>query len=76
MRVNADLAGGFFMTPLNREKMSPARKDTALRRTPMHRFGELDELVGAAVYLASPSASYVTGETIAIDGGFLSAGLD
>jgi NAD(P)-dependent dehydrogenase (short-subunit alcohol dehydrogenase family) len=75
VRVNA-ISPGFFMTPLNREKMSPARKDAALRRTPMHRFGELDELVGAAVYLASPSASYVTGETIAIDGGFLSAGLD
>ena len=42
----------------------------------MHRFGELDELVGAAIYLASPSASYVTGETIAVDGGFLAAGLD
>ena len=75
VRVNA-ISPGFFMTPLNREKMSSARKDAALRRTPMHRFGELDELVGAAVYLASPSASYVTGETIAIDGGFLSAGLD
>ncbi len=56
--------------------MSPSRKETALRRTPMHRFGELDELVGAAIYLASPSASYVTGETIAVDGGFLAAGLD
>jgi NAD(P)-dependent dehydrogenase (short-subunit alcohol dehydrogenase family) len=75
VRVNA-ISPAFFMTPLNREKMSPARKDTALRRTPMHRFGELDELVGAAIYLASPSASYVTGETIAVDGGFLSAGLD
>jgi NAD(P)-dependent dehydrogenase (short-subunit alcohol dehydrogenase family) len=42
----------------------------------MHRFGELDELVGAAIYLASPSASYVTGETICVDGGFLAAGLD
>ena len=75
VRVNA-ISPGFFMTPLNREKMSPARKDAALRRTPMHRFGELDELVGAAIYLASPSASYVTGETIAVDGGFLAAGLD
>ena len=75
VRVNA-ISPGFFMTPLNREKMSPARKDAALRRTPMHRFGELDELVGAAIYLASPAASYVTGETIAVDGGFLAAGLD
>jgi NAD(P)-dependent dehydrogenase (short-subunit alcohol dehydrogenase family) len=75
VRVNA-ISPGFFMTPLNQEKMSPARKETALRRTPMHRFGELDELVGAAIYLASPSASYVTGETIGVDGGFLAAGLD
>jgi NAD(P)-dependent dehydrogenase (short-subunit alcohol dehydrogenase family) len=75
VRVNA-ISPGFFMTPLNREKMSPARKETAMRRTPMKRFGELDELVGAAIYLASPAASYVTGETIAVDGGFLAAGLD
>lgn len=75
VRVNA-ISPGFFMTPLNQAKMSPARKETALRRTPMHRFGELDELVGAAIYLASPSASYVTGETIGVDGGFLAAGLD
>jgi NAD(P)-dependent dehydrogenase (short-subunit alcohol dehydrogenase family) len=75
VRVNA-ISPGFFMTPLNQAKMSQARKETALRRTPMHRFGELDELVGAAIYLASPSASYVTGETVCVDGGFLAAGLD
>jgi NAD(P)-dependent dehydrogenase (short-subunit alcohol dehydrogenase family) len=75
VRVNA-ISPGFFMTALNRDRMSPARKETAMRRTPMKRFGELDELVGAAIYLASPSASYVTGETIAVDGGFLAAGLD
>jgi NAD(P)-dependent dehydrogenase (short-subunit alcohol dehydrogenase family) len=75
VRVNA-ISPGFFMTPLNQAKMAPARKATALRRTPMQRFGELDELVGAAVYLASPAASYVTGQTIVVDGGFLAAGLD
>jgi len=75
VRVNA-ISPGFFMTPLNRDKMAPARKEAALRRTPMHRFGELDELVGAAIYLASPASGYVTGETIAVDGGFLAAGLD
>jgi NAD(P)-dependent dehydrogenase (short-subunit alcohol dehydrogenase family) len=75
VRVNA-ISPGFFMTPLNRDKMAPERKEAALRRTPMHRFGVLDELVGAAIYLASPAASYVTGETIAVDGGFLAAGLD
>jgi NAD(P)-dependent dehydrogenase (short-subunit alcohol dehydrogenase family) len=75
VRVNA-ISPGFFMTPLNRDKMAPERKEAALRRTPMHRFGELGELVGAAIYLASPAASYVTGETIAVDGGFLATGLD
>ena len=75
VRVNA-ISPGFFMTPLNQAKMSPSRKATAVRRTPMQRFGTLEELVGAAVYLASPAASYVTGETIAVDGGFLAAGLE
>jgi NAD(P)-dependent dehydrogenase (short-subunit alcohol dehydrogenase family) len=75
VRVNA-ISPGFFMTALNRDKMSPQRKETAMRRTPMKRFGELDELVGAAIFLASASASYVTGESVAVDGGFLAAGLD
>ena len=75
VRVNA-ISPGFFMTPLNKSKMSPLRKETALRRTPMRRFGELEELVGAAIYLASPSAKFVTGQSIAVDGGFLAAGLD
>jgi NAD(P)-dependent dehydrogenase (short-subunit alcohol dehydrogenase family) len=75
VRVNA-ISPGFFMTPLNQTKMSPARKEVALRRTPMHRFGELDELVGAAIYLCSPAAGFVTGEAIVVDGGFLAAGLD
>jgi len=44
--------------------------------TPMKRFTEVEEFVGAAIYLGSPSASYVTGETIAVDGGFLAYGLD
>jgi NAD(P)-dependent dehydrogenase (short-subunit alcohol dehydrogenase family) len=75
VRVNA-ISPGFFMTALNQRKMSASRKEVALRRTPMHRFGELEELVGAAVYLASPSAKFVTGQSIAVDGGFLAAGLD
>jgi len=74
VRVNA-IAPGYFMTDLNRDKMSAERKATAIRRTPMGRFGELSELVGAAVFLASPSASYVTGEILRVDGGFLAAGL-
>ena len=63
------------MTPLNRDKMAPERKANALRRTPLGRFGELEELVNAALYLASPGASFVSGETLRIDGGYLAAGL-
>lgn len=74
VRVNA-IAPGYFMTELNREKMSPERKAVAIRRTPMGRFGELEELVGAAIFLASPAASYVTGEILRVDGGYLAAGI-
>ena len=74
VRVNA-IAPGFFMTDLAQSAMDPVRRQRALDRTPMGRFGELDELVGAAIYLASPAARFVTGETIAVDGGFLATGL-
>lgn len=74
VRVNA-ISPGFFMTDLNRDAMSPERKDLALRRTPMRRFGELPELVGAAIYLASPGSSFVTGTVINVDGGYLAAGI-
>jgi NAD(P)-dependent dehydrogenase (short-subunit alcohol dehydrogenase family) len=73
VRVNA-IAPGFFITDLNRN-MPDERKKRALERTPMRRFGELPELVGAAVYLCSPSARYVTGATIAVDGGYLATGI-
>jgi 2-dehydro-3-deoxy-D-gluconate 5-dehydrogenase len=76
VRVNA-IAPGFFITDLNRQAMAanPERRERALARIPMARFGEHQELVGAAVYLASPAASYVTGTTIPVDGGFLAMGL-
>lgn len=74
VRVNA-IAPGFFMTPLNEKKMSDARKALAIARTPMGRFGQLSELVGAAVYLGSPAAGFTTGATISVDGGFLANGL-
>ena len=74
VRVNA-IAPGFFMTELARSAMDPARRERALDRTPMGRWGELDELVGAAIYLASSASNFVTGETIRVDGGFLAAGL-
>jgi NAD(P)-dependent dehydrogenase (short-subunit alcohol dehydrogenase family) len=74
VRVNA-IAPGFFMTDLNKDSMTEERKLRARSRIPMGRFGELDELVGAAVFLASPAARYVTGVTLAVDGGFLAAGM-
>lgn len=74
VRVNA-IAPGFFLTDLNRDVMSEQRKARALARTPMQRFGEVQELGGAAVFLASPAAAFVTGATIVVDGGFLAAGM-
>jgi NAD(P)-dependent dehydrogenase (short-subunit alcohol dehydrogenase family) len=47
-----------------------------LVRTPAARFGELEELVGAAVFLASDAASFVTGHLLAVDGGFLASGVN
>jgi len=47
-----------------------------LLRTPMARFGQLDELVGAAVFLASDAASFVTGQAIVVDGGILASGVN
>lgn len=74
VRVNA-IAPGFFMTDLNKDVMTEERKQRALARIPAGRFGDLDELAGAAIYLASPAAKYVTGATIPVDGGFLAAGM-
>jgi NAD(P)-dependent dehydrogenase (short-subunit alcohol dehydrogenase family) len=74
VRVNA-IAPGFFLTDLNREAMGDERKARALARVPMGRFGEVDELAAAAVFLASAGAAYVTGVTIPVDGGFLAAGM-
>jgi NAD(P)-dependent dehydrogenase (short-subunit alcohol dehydrogenase family) len=74
VRVNS-ISPGFFMTELNRERMPEARKQAALARTPFSRFGGVDELVGAALYLASPTAGFVTGTDIAVDGGYLAAGI-
>lgn len=74
VRVNA-IAPGFFMTDLNKDSMTDDRKQRAMARIPMGRFGDLDELAGAAIYLASPAAKYVTGATIQVDGGFLAAGM-
>lgn len=74
VRVNA-ISPGFFLTELNRDKMPEARKERALMRTPFGRFGEVDELAGAAIYLASPAAGFVTGTVIEVDGGYLGVGI-
>lgn len=74
VRVNA-IAPGFFLTDLNRTTMVDERRAKAVSRTPMGRVGETSELAGAAVFLSSPAASYVTGVTIPVDGGFLAAGM-
>ena len=52
------------------------RGQELLLRTPMGRFGKTEELVGAAVYLSSDAASFVTGETLVVDGGFLASGVN
>jgi NAD(P)-dependent dehydrogenase (short-subunit alcohol dehydrogenase family) len=75
IRVNA-LAPGVFPTDLNRTIIEGTERGAAfLRRTPMNRFGNPEELVGAAIYLTSPAASFVTGEVLVVDGGFLARGI-
>ena len=74
--VNA-IAPGFFPTALNRELLEKTpRGREVLMRTPMQRYGQLEELVGTAVFLASEGASFVTGQTIAVDGGYLASGVN
>ncbi len=74
--VNA-IAPGVFRTELNQKLLDgTARGQELLMRTPMGRFGQAHEVAGAALYLASDAASFVTGQTIAIDGGFLASGVN
>ncbi len=75
IRVNG-IAPGVFPTDLNRPLIEGTERGKWLTgHTPMNRFGDANELVGAAIYLASPAASYTTGETIIVDGGFLAKGV-
>jgi len=73
--VNA-IAPGVFRTDLNKGLLDgTARGQEFITRTPMRRFGNLAELIGAAVFLASDSASFVNGHVLAVDGGFLASGV-
>jgi len=74
--VNA-IAPGVFRTDINAKLLdSTGRGQELLMRTPMGRFGRTEELIGAAIYLASDAASFVTGQTIVVDGGFLASGVN
>lgn len=74
--VNA-IAPGVFRTPLNEKLLDETpRGREFLLRTPMKRFGQVSELAGAAVFLASDAASFVTGEVLCVDGGFLASGVN
>jgi NAD(P)-dependent dehydrogenase (short-subunit alcohol dehydrogenase family) len=76
VNVNA-IAPGVFRTNLNAELLDNSERGKELRlRTPMGRFGRTEELVGAAVFLASHAASFVTGEILTVDGGFLASGVN
>ncbi|MEP6756998.1 MAG: glucose 1-dehydrogenase [Chthonomonadales bacterium] len=75
IRVNA-IAPGVFPTDLNRALIDGTPRGKWFKdHTPMGRFGNSDELVGAAIFLASDAASYVTGVTLPVDGGYLANGI-
>ena len=73
--VNA-VAPGVFRTDMNAKLLEGPRGQEFLMRTPMKRFGRVEELVGAAVFLASDAAGFVTGQLILVDGGMLASGVN
>jgi NAD(P)-dependent dehydrogenase (short-subunit alcohol dehydrogenase family) len=74
--VNA-IAPGYFRTPMNEHLIvGTGRGNEFLMRTPMNRFGALEELVGAVVFLSSDAASFVTGVVLPVDGGVLASGVN
>jgi NAD(P)-dependent dehydrogenase (short-subunit alcohol dehydrogenase family) len=76
INVNA-IAPGVFRTELNAALLDGTdRGRELLMRTPMKRFGSIPELIGATIFLASDAASFVTGQCIAVDGGFLASGVN
>ncbi len=71
------IAPGVFRTALNQGLLDGTERGREfLLRTPLRRFGRLEELAGAAVFLASEAASFVNGEVLAVDGGFLASGVN
>jgi NAD(P)-dependent dehydrogenase (short-subunit alcohol dehydrogenase family) len=76
IRTNA-IVPGVFVTDLNRTLLEGTERGRELlARTPLGRFGDTEELVGAALFLASGAASFITGTSIAVDGGFLASGVN
>jgi NAD(P)-dependent dehydrogenase (short-subunit alcohol dehydrogenase family) len=73
--VNA-IAPGVFRTDLNAKLLEGPRGQEFLMRTPMQRFGKVEELIGSAVFLASDASSFVTGQLLIVDGGFLASGVN
>lgn len=76
VNVNA-IAPGVFRTDLNKALLDGSERGKELKlRTPVGRFGDVEELVGACIFLASEAASFVNGEILAVDGGFLASGVN
>jgi len=73
--VNA-IAPGIFPTELNGSLLDSPRGKEMLMRTPMHRYGNPDELVGTAVYLASDACAFTTGQIVRVDGGYMASGVN
>jgi NAD(P)-dependent dehydrogenase (short-subunit alcohol dehydrogenase family) len=74
--VNA-IAPGVFPTPLNQKLLNGTERGREfILRTPTKRFGQVEELAGAAIFLASDAASFVNGEILVVDGGLLASGVN
>ena len=73
--VNA-IAPGIIPTELNRKILDSPRGHELILRTPMARFGTVDEVAGAALYLAAEASGFVTGQIVTVDGGFLASGVN
>ena len=68
---------GVFPTELNAALLDGTERGRELLlRTPMRRFGRPEEIIGAAIFLVSDAASFITGQTITVDGGFLASGVN